>query len=123
MISEEIRKLIKEERLRQGLSKDDLAERAGLSSRLIEYWEQDKRKATNIESIDKALKALGIKYTIGQTDSSPNEESNEQSNKPNEPNNESSDEQSNEDEQSNDLDDKKVLPTFSATAHQKDDEE
>ena len=94
MISEEIRELIKEERIKQGKTREELAEEAHVSVRLIEYWESGKRKATNIETLDKVLRALGKEWIIGHKRE------------------ECSDEKS---------DGKVAIPLFSANAHHKEE--
>lgn len=65
MISDELMKMITEERIRQGLTLQELSERAGCSERILEYWEQGKRRPTEIETVDKVLKALNLTYTLG----------------------------------------------------------
>ena len=64
-IREEIAKRVKEEREQKGLTHGELAERAGCSARILEYWESGKRYATDIRVIDRVLKALGIEWRIG----------------------------------------------------------
>ena len=57
-------KYLKEERVRQGKSQQQLAEDAGVTKRAVAYWESGKRKM-NIESADKVFRALHISVVIG----------------------------------------------------------
>lgn len=57
--------IIKIERLKQNLSVDELAKRAGVTRRAIFYWESGTKKMT-IESADKVLNALGVSYILGK---------------------------------------------------------
>lgn len=59
-----INKIIKEEREKQGMSQQTLAEKAGFSRKTIEYWESGKR-GIKLENADSVLKALGLSITIG----------------------------------------------------------
>lgn len=58
-------KMIKEERQRQGLSRQALAEAANVTVRAICYWESGKRKMS-VESADRVFKALHLSVTIGE---------------------------------------------------------
>lgn len=58
-------KIMKEERLKQGMSQQRLAEVVGVTKRAIIYWENGKRKM-NIESADKVFKALKVSVNIGE---------------------------------------------------------
>lgn len=58
-------KYLKEERVRQGKSQQQLAEDAGVTKRAVAYWESGKRKM-NIESADKVFRALHISVVIGE---------------------------------------------------------
>lgn len=58
-------KLIKEERVRQGLSLRELARKAGVSDSAIHNWEKGRNKLT-VENADKILKALGLTISIGK---------------------------------------------------------
>lgn len=58
-------KIIKEERIRQGMSQLQLAEKIGYTPRSILYWEKGKRRMT-LESADKVFKALHISMQIGE---------------------------------------------------------
>ena len=58
-------KIVKDERVRQGLSQKQLAEAAGVTQRAIYYWENGERHMT-VESADKVFKALHISVRIGE---------------------------------------------------------
>ena len=58
-------KILKEERLRRGLSQQRLADKAGVTKRAIIYWENGKKKM-NVESADKVFKALHVSVVIGE---------------------------------------------------------
>lgn len=58
-------KYLKEERIRQGISQQKLADESGVTRRSIVYWETGKKKM-NVESADKVFKALHISVTIGE---------------------------------------------------------
>lgn len=64
-------KLIREERIRQGLSQQELADKAGVTKRAVVYWETQKREITIIYA-DKVLKALGVSITLGATSTTSN---------------------------------------------------
>lgn len=64
---EELIKIIKAERERQGLSYTQLAQKVGCTSRAISYWETGQRFMT-MEMANKVLIALGISFVIGKTD-------------------------------------------------------
>lgn len=57
---------MKEERIRQGLSQQELAEAAGVSKRAIAYWENGKRKMS-VESADKIFRNLHKGIVIGKS--------------------------------------------------------
>ena len=59
--------VIREERIKQGLSQRGLGKKAGCSGRIIGYWESGE-KIPNIQLADKVLKALGIALTLGAAD-------------------------------------------------------
>ena len=59
-----IGELIKTERIKNNISKVQLAEMVGCTSRAIEYWESGKR-GMSLEYADKIFKALGKTITIG----------------------------------------------------------
>ena len=65
VIGKEISMLIKTEREKQGLTKSELAKKAGVTVRAIEYWENGKRTITEIDAADKVLKALGVTFVLG----------------------------------------------------------
>lgn len=58
-------KVLKDERQRQKLSQQTLADAAGVTKRAIAYWESGK-KQMNVESADKVFKALHISVIIGE---------------------------------------------------------
>lgn len=60
-----ILQVVEEERLRQGMSKQELAEKSGITARSLYMWQADKRKMT-LASADKLLKAVGMKLVIEQ---------------------------------------------------------
>lgn len=57
--------VIKNERIKQGISQKKLAEAAGVTTRAIIYWENGQRKIS-IENADRILKALDITIKIGK---------------------------------------------------------
>lgn len=61
----QIGKLINEERIKKGLSVEQLAESAGVSGRAITYWEKGEKMPTII-SVDKILKVLGVELKLGK---------------------------------------------------------
>lgn len=61
---EELRKKIKEQRVRQGMSQVELAKKVGVSSRTIIHWEKGTRGMT-VDNADEVLRGLGITYTLG----------------------------------------------------------
>lgn len=64
MCSLEFGKIIKEARVKQGLSQQTLANKSGVTKRSIIYWESGKRKMT-VDNADKIFKALNMTVTIG----------------------------------------------------------
>lgn len=58
-------KLVKEERVKQGMSQRKLAETAGVTPRAIIYWESGQRQMS-VENADKVLKALHVSIKIGE---------------------------------------------------------
>ena len=58
-------KILQEERKKQGLSQQNLADMAGVTKRAIVYWENG-TKSMNVESADKIFKALRISIKIGE---------------------------------------------------------
>ena len=62
----ELGKIMKEERIRQGMSQQELAEAAGVSKRAIAYWENGKRKMS-VESADKIFRNLHKEIVIGKS--------------------------------------------------------
>lgn len=65
-----ISKIIKNERIKQGISQRELARRIGCTGRAIGYWEAG-IKIPSLDLADKALKVLGISLTIGAMEESP----------------------------------------------------
>ncbi len=63
----EIIELIEKERKEQMISKKELAQAMGCSVRAINYWLKEERRIS-IETADKALKVLGITYTLGKNE-------------------------------------------------------
>ncbi len=57
-------KMLMEERERQGMTRKELAEKAGVTERAVDYWESGKRHMTLL-SAEKIFKALGLSVTIG----------------------------------------------------------
>lgn len=58
-------KFLKEQREKQKISQQALADVAGVTKMAISYWETGKRKMT-IESADKVFKALNVYAVIGK---------------------------------------------------------
>ncbi len=56
---------LKEERAKKGLSIQALADKAGVTSRAIYYWESG-TKSMSLESADKIFKALDVSVVIGR---------------------------------------------------------
>lgn len=63
--SKQIFSYINIKRIEKGISRKELAQMIGCSSRLIYYWENGKR-GMSLDMADKALKVLGISYTLGE---------------------------------------------------------
>ena len=61
----EFGKILKEERIKRGLSQKKLAEAAGVTARAIIYWENGQRQM-NIESADRLFKAMHTSIIIGE---------------------------------------------------------
>lgn len=59
-----LEKIMKKERIKQGMSQYDLAAKAGVTPRAIAYWENGEKKMT-VESADKVFKALHMSVQIG----------------------------------------------------------
>ena len=59
-----IAELIRKQRVSQGITQRELAERSGFTLRSIQYWEKG-TKSISLENADKLFKALGIEITIG----------------------------------------------------------
>ena len=60
----EFGKIIQSERVKQGLSRKELAEKAGFTKRAIIYWESGER-TMSIENADRLFKALNLTIKIG----------------------------------------------------------
>lgn len=58
-------KMIKEARIEQGMTQDDLARAAGVTKRAVAYWEGGKRKIS-LECADRVFKALHTSIQIGE---------------------------------------------------------
>lgn len=58
-------KIIKEARIRQGMSQLQLAEKIGYTQHSILHWEKGTRRMT-LESADKVFKALHLSVVIGE---------------------------------------------------------
>lgn len=54
----ELGKILKETRIKKGMTQAALAEKAGVTIRSITYWENGKKKMT-VDSADKVFCALG----------------------------------------------------------------
>lgn len=74
MDKETILQVVERERIRQGMSKRKLAEKAGFTDRSLYMWESDKRGMT-LTNADSLLKAVGLKLVIEKGDES-NEDNN-----------------------------------------------
>lgn len=61
----EFGKILKEERIKRGLSQKKLAEAAGVTARAIIYWENGQRQM-NIENADRLFKAMHTSIKIGE---------------------------------------------------------
>ena len=64
-MSMDLGKILKEERIKRGLSQQKLADKAGVTKRAIIYWENGKKKM-NVESAYKVFKALHVSVVIGE---------------------------------------------------------
>jgi len=64
-VNMEFGKILKEERIKRGISQKKLAEAAGVTARSIIYWENGQRQM-NIENADKLFKALHMSIKIGE---------------------------------------------------------
>lgn len=56
--------ILKDERVKKGLSQEKLAEMAGVTKRAIVYWENGKRQMS-VESADKVFRVLKVTIKIG----------------------------------------------------------
>ena len=64
MKNEEFRKILQNERKKQGISQSKLAEMTGFTKRAIQYWENGKRSIT-LEHANTIANALNISFVIG----------------------------------------------------------
>lgn len=62
-----IAKLIKQERMKQELSYEEIAKRAGVTSRSIRLWEKQER-SISLENADKIMKALNVSIVVGKSE-------------------------------------------------------
>ena len=60
-------KIMKNERMKQGISQRKLAELAGVTERAISLWETGNREM-RVSSADKVFRALGVSVVIGEQD-------------------------------------------------------
>lgn len=60
-----IGKIIQEERIKQKLTRKQLAMMAGCTSRAISYWEIGQRDIS-VKMADEVLKALGVTFNLGK---------------------------------------------------------
>lgn len=58
-------KLLREKRIEKGISRKQLAMRAGVTERAICYWEHGERNMS-VETADRIFRALGIRVKIGK---------------------------------------------------------
>lgn len=63
-----ILQVIEKERLRQGMSKRELAKKAGVTERSLYMWESDQRGMT-LTNADSLLKAVGMTLVIEREES------------------------------------------------------
>lgn len=63
-----ILQVIEKERLRQGMSKRELAKKAGVTDRSLYMWESDQRGMT-LTNADSLLKAVGMKLVLEREES------------------------------------------------------
>lgn len=57
--------IMREERIRQGISQQKLADAAGVTKRTVTYWESGIKKMS-VENADKVFKVLHLSITIGE---------------------------------------------------------
>lgn len=60
-----LEEMVREERLKRGISQYKLAEMTGFTRRAIVYWETGKRKMT-VDAADTVFKALGVTVLLGK---------------------------------------------------------
>ncbi len=61
----EIAEIIKQERIKRNLSYEEIAQKAGVTSRAVRLWERNER-SISLKNADKVLKALDVSLTIGK---------------------------------------------------------
>ena len=59
---------LREKRIKQGLSQQELADKAGVTKRAIAYWENGERHIS-VENADKVFKALNATIKLGKNSS------------------------------------------------------
>lgn len=64
--SERLLQIIQHEIKKQGISNKELANKAGCSDRYILYLRKGEERDIGINYADKILKALGVKFTLGE---------------------------------------------------------
>lgn len=62
-----IAELIKQERMKQELSYEEIAKRVGVTSRSIRLWEKQER-SISLENADKIMKALNVSIVVGKSE-------------------------------------------------------
>lgn len=60
-----LEEIMREERIKQGISQQKLANAAGVTKRTITYWEKGEKKMS-VENADKVFKALQISVVLGK---------------------------------------------------------
>lgn len=58
-------KYLKEERIKQGKTQQQLADAAGVTKRAIAYWEKGSKKMS-LESAEKVFRALHVSIVVGE---------------------------------------------------------
>lgn len=64
--SERLLQIIQDEIKKQGISNKELANKAECSDRYILYLRKEEERDIGINYADKILKALGVKFTLGE---------------------------------------------------------
>ncbi len=60
---------LRKERVKKGITQEELARRSGFTRIAVSYWENEQKKIT-LQNADRLLKALGVQLTIGRKDES-----------------------------------------------------